>query len=449
MKSLSWLWLLLSWPACSLSLYTHWPETGWQDLFQLSQAQHQQLATQLRLSDAAAQDWLSELQHVLQTAPCQPEAASLELPLQPERTRLTNLQGLLHIEKGESQSWWYLPWFLLDQAPNPHQAVAAPLKHAAGLLFAEHAAGVYALRLDQDQLQPLWQSAGPDLRLLAASPHGLWLARQHILLRLNPETGQSLGEQSFAQPLVWAEHSSSGLLLASADQKIWLLDDSQTQLAQAELLASLSQLGAFRLQQLQLIEALVPLQPAAGMHWRRPQQLLLLSAEKDGGALLLMLRLNPQHAEAPLLLHQQQELLGQSAAFQQLLDADGWYAEFAEPLYGRFILAAGVWYQQLRLDNGPSCSGQTVTSALLALHLHYGTAVYSNRRLNMDHGARELKVRLSETGFSLQDASSGLVLLPELLEIKAHCAECASPLLRDHFPRQKLLAVYQTEQGGQ
>lgn len=441
--------LLLSWPLWSLSLYTHWPDTGWQDLFLLSEPQHQQLAEKLQLTSGETQLWLQELQQALASEPCEHKVEAIEVTFNAESVLVSNRRGLLHFAPASGPGWWYLPWHLFDRLPNPHQATASALMHTGQTLFAEHAAGLYVVNLSQPQLGPGWHYDLTELRLLMVSPAAVLVARQQQLQWLDPMTGGLMAQWQFQQQVEWAGMAGPSVLLSTVDQQIWRLNALTEKATPAELVVNLSQLGSFVVRQLQLIDAMVPLQPAAGMHWRRPSQVLLLSAEKEGGAMLLMLRLNHGSRHQPKLIGQQQDRLMTEAEFQQLLDADGWYSEFAAPLYADFTLAAGVWYQQLALQHSGPCATQPAAVSLLALHLHYGTAVYSSRQLSSDQVARQLKASVSGRGFALQDAGTGEVVLPELLEIKAHCAQCSSPLLVEHFPRQKLLAVYQTEHGGQ
>jgi len=102
----------------------------------------------------------------------------------------------------------------------------------------------------------------------------------------------------------------------------------------------------------------------------------------------------------------------------------------------------------LDLSDPLFCLEQPNQPALLALHLHYGTAVYPKRLTRLEQPARQLKVTLNSPGFQLMDAWSGRAVLTDLLEIKPQCAACSSVLLTQQFPRQKVVASYLKEQGG-
>jgi len=455
MKLVSWLCL---WWCCSVqavSLYSRWPDGQWVDLFQLSEPRQHQLALHLALDKAQTLLWLQQLEAGLLSAACDSTVPARMMTVAGQSLLLKNWQGLLHIQPVQGEDWWFAPWSLLAVLPDPVGTKPAVWVGDGQQLVVAQADGLTLLTWQPDlTLSVGWQQAIPMPTQLWLTSHQLFVASTDQLQMRQVSSGELISSLSFRAEVQWLgpdhlaqQQGDARLLLATANGQIWQLNYASGHTLQPSLLAEISQLIGYQVQQVQHLVAAVPIEPGVARHLRQRRELLLLSASTDRHSVLLMTRLSADKNSGFELYRQNADRVSESEQ-SQLLQADGWLAEFDSPLFGPFLLAAGVWYQQLDLSDPLFCLEQPNQPALLALHLHYGTAVYPKRLTRLEQPARQLKVTLNSPGFQLMDAWSGRAVLTDLLEIKPQCAACSSVLLTQQFPRQKVVASYLKEQGG-
>lgn len=433
------------------SLYTQWPTGHWQDLATLTIEQKQELALQVQVPLVDLDAWRLHIQDGLQSLPCQ--SWQVEVPFVQDEVWASNYQGVLQLTSAQGVRW-FIPWWRLADVKRLLEEgalVKSKLLAQGHALFVESTEHVSRFDVQAGaRLVERWRVAEPSLRLQQVEDAAVFISSSKQLMLLHPETAMSLRNLELPSVILWAGRALSGaILVVSQDSRIWQYSDG----VGLKELVNLSALAPFTVHQLLKVEAQVPLFPNAGLHWRETRSLLLLSANRELGSVLVMIKL--PRSDQPLgtvALFQQESASISEAEARQLLRFDGWFTEFSNELYGPPTLIAGVWYQQLVSqgfalvrDSAGLCPSEPSQGLLSALHLHYGSAVYSERVLSLPMLATKLSVGLQQDNFVLKDGNSSRVVWPRLHEISARCLHCSHPLKVSDFPRQKLLAVYEAE----
>lgn len=491
--------------------WSHIAGTDAVQLTKLSTEQHNLLSTHLNLTEEETSLWLDKLPQILNNLSCDTlDAQSQRLPDPIDASyKLISYGGVLKFVSDDSSkaTVWWIPWSLLPSIAQLKIDVAdVTAQFHQPLVVSEHqlqqnqppilvsgsikTSVYYALRLATlEQPELLWQVSSTDTDfkdLSGAMAQPVLLPGQESTAALSlllPNTGAS-------EPriLIYKVDLLKGTLLASLNnaQKISdlsgaldLFDQNRDSIPDSLVFSTkaglvwqaqfegnqfynikpIADLSGLQIQDIQFIRMLYAAVPVVGsgsdFHSRRSQWLVMLSALQQQQSVFVMLKkqesLTPLSSDlvdrtqtvAPALtvLTEQQ--------WQQILQKSGWYARLAGRLTQTPSVVAGVIYMTvLNPDPEQYCRIKADSSALIAMHLHHGAAVYRQQVFPLDLAAGALTVKVNtEGGFALIEQSSQRVLIEEMLEISPDCIHCSNAIERRNFPRWQLMGTYHSEEG--
>lgn len=339
------------------------------------------------------------------------------------------------------------------------------------LLWSVSSASIGFEDLTGAMAQPLLmreQKAKPELPALSLLLPNTGVADQKTLVyKVDALTGvvqakmkaeQKISELSGAMALYDQNRDSisDSLLFCTKAGQIWQVQIENNQFYDVKAIADLSGL---EFSDIQFIHTLYVAVPVAGsgsdFHSRRSQWLILLSALQQKLSIFVALkqqgdqlaassdlvdRTIPQTAELAFLTDQN---------LQQIQQRNGWYSRLTGRLTHIPVVAAGVVYLTLLLqDTEQACLMEHASSALMALHLHHASSVYRHQILPLEKAIGVLKVKAnSEGGFALIEQNNQQVLIENVLEISPDCTHCSKIMQQGSFPRWQLIGTYHSEEG--
>lgn len=276
------------------------------------------------------------------------------------------------------------------------------------------------------------------------------------------ETGQISSIK--AQPVVLDQNYdgvADAVYAVDSDGRLWFIPLSPSGFSAPELIADFSDMEAVFRQPLQLVQVLTP----AGTNELQRQAMLLLIASTDqGGDTLLAVKHSLQRRSVIQLNDlTDRSILSSSEVnsgitdqlWQRIQLGAGWYVQMNKRITVVPQVYAGVVYLSSAEVGAvqPDCSlAENTELELHALHLHHAGAVYARRNWQiaaLDRGELALqKNQQGELELSLQNGQQQQRILTDVLAITADCANCATALTADQFPRISRLATFQTEQDG-
>ncbi len=417
----------------------------------------------------------------------------------------------LHSSDLQKKTIWWLPWNLLPeldqlsaeltelttQVHQPLLITEQQTGHEGQVVIVSGSSnsspGYFALRLeDLDRPELIWfvSSADSDWQDLTGTMAQPLLMQQvdqkkelSLLSLLLPNTGeaatttqlykvnaltgeiqgrfkaeQSLSGLSGAMALFDQNRdlASDSLLFGTKDGQLWQLQIDGDQFYGAKAIADLSGLHFSDIQFIRTLFAAVPVGGSGSdFHSRRSQWLVLLSALRQGQSIFVMLKLREGQLVLATdlvnrtLMPSPELAVLTDQSWQQIQQKNGWYSQFNGRLTQAPIVAAGVLYlAALVPDAEQFCRMVSDSVALMALHLHHGSAVYKHLILavNKSIGAVQVKPNAGG-GFALIEQHQQQVLIEDMLEISPDCTHCSKPMRQGSFPRWQLMGTYHHEEG--
>lgn len=412
--------------------------------------------------------------------------------------------------KAENTLWW-LPWSLLPVLSQLQQQLAEmDTQLHQPLLITEQQLGTedqliivsgssvspavyFALRLDEQQriellwsldatvagfadlagsaaqpllmLEPREQPALPALSVLLANT--AQAATKTLLYKIDMMTGRLQSRLAATQDiaglsgaLVLYDHDrdtvSDSLLFSTKSGQLWQVQLEEQQFHTMQTVADLSMLNLSDVQFIRTLYAAVPVGGSGSdFHSRRSQWLVVLAALRQQNTVLVVLKPSSDMTSSPpdlvdrTLPGSPELALLTPQDWQHIQQKHGWFSQLNGRLTQPPLVAAGVVYLNLLKQNLEQlCSAEQSSSALTALHLHHGSAVYRQPSLPLVQAAGSLKVKANEQGgFSLIDPHSQQVLIEQMLEISPDCTHCSKAIRQDSFPRWQLMGTYHNEEG--
>lgn len=266
-----------------------------------------------------------------------------------------------------------------------------------------------------------------------------------------------------AQPMVLDQNYdgvADAVYAVDSSGSLWFIPLTNVGFAAPELIADFIALAAEFHQPLQLVQTLAPV---GGGALQRLTMLLLIASAAEGDTLLVVKHLPRQQTVVQLTdLTDRTYLSGVETEagitqqlWQQIQQGAGWYVRMNKRITAVPQVYAGVVYLSSADINDvqADCSlAENSEPQIHALHLHHAGAVYATREWQiaaLDRGKLVLqKNQQGELELSLYNEQQQQSVQTNLLAITPDCADCATPLTADQFPRTSRLATFQSEQDG-
>ncbi|WP_372625639.1 hypothetical protein [Arsukibacterium sp.] len=320
-------------------------------------------------------------------------------------------------------------------------------------------------------------SSGPIQRFLHHNDHDgagqlqLYSADSPLVLAslhhwpLSDSTGAAAAFYARPEPL---DSDYDGLIdhLITTDiiGRIWLTQVNATGFGPTRLLADLAQPDWRFIASAGVMEVSLPslLRPD-GLAGRHHKLLLIARNITTGEDALFTLRLptyvplaDPIEFDAlfdrTVLTEIEREEGLSSEQWRNIVNSAGWWARLSGQVTQPPKVVAGVIYSAVAGSdfNAEVCADQSAEHDIVAMQLHSGGLVYSQRRFRLLNGEGQLKLLQQPDGTAalvLDNTDEQQLVLSDLQMISSACQDCTEQLKLDEFPRWLKLATYRHETG--
>lgn len=245
--------------------------------------------------------------------------------------------------------------------------------------------------------------------------------------------------------------------------RVWFIALSASGFASPVLIADFSAIDATFTQPLQLVQTTYRVNySGVGDFQRMKVSLVLIASHDELGDTVLLFNHQPQLSrlinfsdlmDRTDLGDDDSDVALTDAVWRDLQQSPGWLIQLDASVMLKPQVYAGVVYfvtadtNSERTDCNISAEEET---RLFAVHLHHAGKVYARRSWRIDaiaNAALQLNAHDDKLQLNLVNDTEHSEVIPEMLAITEHCADCSEALKAADFPRSLRLATYVAEYG--